>query len=615
MNFTSFTSFSIEANVLYVKSLIAEYINLDSPAIYEQASYILFAMLLVFLVIFWVYYQKTQVRKTDQTRVEDALALAEADKLEAQKSAQAKLSFLARMSHEIRTPMNGVFGMAEALSFTELDKEQTDLLDTLKGSAHNLLALLNDVLDFSKMDAGKMTLEQVPVHLSTLSNNIVSTFSHHDGNKHLNFITKIDKDLNDSYLTDPTRITQILNNLISNAVKFTHDGHIKIAIDLMERNHSEDNAYDTIRLSVEDTGIGIPKEKQALLFTPFVQADNDVTRKYGGTGLGLSICQEIVHAMGGDIKLKSTLGKGSLFYFYLTVKHAEPVVVEEEATNDRRKRPRTVQDSTEHRFDGLRVLIAEDNLINIKVICAQLSRLNIIADVAHDGAEALMMHDKIPYDIIISDCHMPVMDGFELAKQLKSRQHTKPLWVIAITADALNGSSDKCLAAGFDDYMAKPCPQIVITDRLNNAYREIMTMQKYEGKAPPTAEIQSMNHLEQYSLFDLNALLEINDQDAILSANIAELFIHTWKQDKVSLQSTVDDKNFDAIHALTHKLRGSVKYLCQVNIEKTAKKLQLLAQNQELQGVQQTSILLVEQFDALVKEIEHWLANNPGHTF
>ena len=608
MNFLLLTS---ESTVISVKSLLAKYTHLEAPIFFEYASYVLLSMLLVGVVIFAVYYRKFQARVTDQTKAENALLIAEADKLEAQKSAQAKLSFLARMSHEIRTPMNGVFGMAEALSFTALDNEQTDLLDTLKGSAHNLLALLNDVLDFSKMDAGKMTLEQVPVNLSTLSNNIIGTFSHHDENKHLNFITKIDSDLNQLYLSDPTRITQILNNLISNSVKFTHEGTIKIAIDLMERKHSEESVYDTVRLSVEDSGIGIDNEKQAILFTPFVQADNDVTRKYGGTGLGLSICQEIVHALGGHIKLKSTLGRGSLFYFYLTFKQAP--VAEEKV--ERRRRSLTVSDSTEDRFSELRVLIAEDNLINIKVLCAQLSRLNIVADVAQDGAEALMMHDKIPYDIIISDCHMPVMDGFELAKQLKSRRKEKALWVIAITADALNGSAEKCFAAGFDDYIAKPCPQKVITDKLNNAHRQVLSMQSTDYKTPPTAAIKSKKHCSQYTLFDLNALLEINDQDAILSANIAELFIHTWHQDKLSLQSAIQNKDFENVHALTHKLRGSVKYLCKDSIEKTAKELQILSQTKEVDGVKNTSKLLIKQFDLLIKEIEHWLANNPDHIF
>ncbi|GLX78227.1 hypothetical protein tinsulaeT_15670 [Thalassotalea insulae] len=437
---------------------------------YRQASYVFLTILLIALIVFWVYYRQLQVQKTAQKKIEHALALAESARKEAEKSAQAKVTFLTHMSHEIRTPMNGVLGMTEALNYTKLNSEQSELLETLEGSARHLLALLNDVLDFSKMEAGKLTLESMPVNLRLLSQNVIKSFQHIEKNNDIKLKLNIDSGITHSYFTDPTRLNQVLNNLMSNAIKFTDQGSITLSITKLANKSQADKHYDTIRISVSDTGIGIPPEKQKLLFTPFIQADSDTTRKFGGTGLGLSICQEIVIAMGGMIKIESQKNQGSNFYFDLTFKQAE-IKLE---TTDRRRSDRNTSAPADNRFADIRVLVAEDNLVNVKVLTAQLARLNIEADVAYDGEQALAMHQQAPYDIIISDCHMPKMDGFELAKAIR-KQPPQAVWLIAVTADALSGAAENCLAAGFDDYMAKPCPQEEITNKLNHAYRMLQT--------------------------------------------------------------------------------------------------------------------------------------------
>lgn len=555
-------------------------------------------LLLLCLLLFWLYYRKSLRRKTEQEKIERALKIAEAEKLAAEKSAQAKISFLARMSHEIRTPMNGVFGMAEALSFTSLDNNQQELLTTLKGSASNLLALLNDVLDFSKMDAGKLTLELVPVNFHQLSQNIINSFSHPEKGKSLLFNVRIDKNLTHSYFTDPTRLTQVFNNLVSNAVKFTQQGNITLAIALVDRKIVENITYDTLRLSVADTGIGIAKDNQALLFTPFIQADSEITRKYGGTGLGLSICQEIVHAMGGTINLESTQHIGSTFDFTLTFKQAG---LEKERV-DRRKSTRAVNCTTDDRFKLLRVLVAEDNLVNIMVLNAQLGRLNIKADVANDGAQALALHNKMPYDIIISDCHMPILDGFELAKKLSNNKNKNPLWLIAITADALSGSAEKCLAAGFDDYIAKPCPQETITNKLNRAYRQLQ-LQKDVNLLSPNAN--------NYLLFDLPALLKVNHSDIILASNIAQIFADTWQRDRLALQIALESNNFEALYALTHKIRGSVRYLCYSQLDSMAQQVENYALTKNESEVNNFTQPFIGQLEQLADEINHWLTHLP----
>jgi len=437
---------------------------------YRQASFVFFIILLIALITFWVYYRQLQARKIAQNKIEHALTVAESARLDAEKTAQAKISFLTRMSHEIRTPMNGVLGMTEALNFTSLDPEQTELLETLEGSARHLMALLNDVLDFSKMDAGKLTLESVPVNFHLLGKNVIKSFKHIEKQNNISLKLEIDDEITHSYFSDPTRLSQVLNNLISNAIKFTDEGFITLSIQRIKHHKTRRSAYDCIKVSVIDTGIGISKEQQERLFTPFIQADIETTRKFGGTGLGLSICQEIVIALGGKIKIESYENIGSKFYFELSFKQAGF----EQDKEDRRQNNRQITTSHDTRFEKIKVLIAEDNLVNVKVLTAQLSRLNITCDIANDGVEALSLYSENFHDIVISDCHMPNMDGFELTKAIRAIEQ-KPTWIIAVTADALSGAAEKCLASGFNDYMAKPCSQEEIANKMNHAYRQITT--------------------------------------------------------------------------------------------------------------------------------------------
>lgn len=438
-------------------------------SIYQKVSYVVGVFCLILILILAIYYRKIQTKEQLRKNIENELRIAEKARKVAEESAQEKLTFLARMSHEIRTPMNGVLGMAEALTYTELNTHQQELLGTLKSSAGNLLALLNDVLDFSKMGAGQLTLESVPVNFHQLSRNIINSFSQ-STSRELELSYKVADKITHNYLTDPTRISQVLNNLLSNAIKFTEKGEVILNIDLIESVKEHEQTIDTIRISIKDSGIGIPLKHQPSLFTPFKQADDTITRKYGGTGLGLSICQEIATAMNSNIQLDSTEDVGSLFYFDLSLVQSGV----ESDTEDRRKNKRVINPPNDNRFKDLRVLIAEDNIVNLKVLTAQLERLNISPAIAQNGQQALNMHNDLAYDIIISDCHMPILDGFELASSISKQEHEKPIWLIAITADALDDAAEKCLSAGFNDYMSKPCPQEVITNKLNNAYRQLM---------------------------------------------------------------------------------------------------------------------------------------------
>jgi two-component system sensor histidine kinase EvgS len=559
---------------------------------YRNVSYFFAAIMLFGLIIFWIYYRQLRVRNLAQQKIKHALAIAESAKKEAEKSAQEKITFLARMSHEIRTPMNGVLGMAEALAFTPLNKEQNDLLETLQGSATNLLALLNDVLDFSKMDAGKLTLESVPVNFHLLCKNITSGFNHIERYKSLNINLKIDTKITHSYLTDPTRLTQVLNNLLSNAIKFTEQGQIDLTVNVVESEIVNNKTYDTLQFDVKDTGMGIAKDKQAFLFTPFIQADDDITRKYGGTGLGLSICQEIITAMGSEIKIDSTLNQGSSFYFTLKFKQSNL----ESTTDNRRNHTRLINSTDDNRFKGLRVLIAEDNLVNVKVLNAQLERLNITADIAYDGKEALDLHEKEAYDIIISDCHMPNIDGFELAQTLTKKPQSKPLWLIAVTADALSGAAEKCTAAGFDDYMAKPCPQEEITNKLNNAYRQLLNKQQ-----------KSKSIKNSFNLFSLDTLLKNNEHDIELGKNVGRLFIASWLKEKEQWLSAIENNDHKRIQALAHKLKGSTRYFACDEITIKIIEVSQHAEAKNSDDIKVAATHLYQQLDILADEINTWL--------
>ncbi len=593
---------AIRLDDIYVKwnksAFVNQHTNQDEIAVtYQNAKFLLLITVLIFLSITWFNYQRRRVKKAEQRKIVHALSLAELAREKAEQSAQEKLTFLARMSHEIRTPMNGVLGMAESLSFTDLNNSQQELLTTLKGSARNLLALINDVLDFSKIEAGKLTLESVAANLHLIAKDVIKSISHISDENQTPINLEIDERITHSYFTDPTRLTQILNNLLSNAKKFTPNGYIKLAMYLLEETSVNNNTYHTINFSVTDSGIGIAKDKQALLFTPFIQADDDITRNFGGTGLGLSICQEIATAMGSKIELKSVENEGSTFSFNLKLKCAQ----EQAITDERRENTRMVNAEDDQRFQGIRVLVAEDNLVNIKVLSAQLARLNIVADIAYDGQQALDMHAEQPYDIVISDCHMPNIDGFELASRLSDIKHLKPLWLIAVTADALSGAAQMCLDAGFDDYMAKPCPQEQITNKLNHAYRQLQAM-----KSNNTVENTSSS---SYRLFEPQALLTTNGDDIELSRAIATIFITSWAQDKNNFKAALVALEYPNIQAVVHKVKGSVRYLCGQKLDTLAQSTELLAQSHEQQQMNLQAAELIMQIDQLVDEIQHWLSH------
>jgi PAS domain S-box-containing protein len=375
----------------------------------------------------------SEIKKTQETLFKAKIKADEANK--------SKSEFLANMSHEIRTPLNGVIGLNKLMLQTDLTEDQTEYAEMIRSSADSLLSLINDILDFSKIEAGKLEIESYEFALTDLINGVSSIFKTQVKKKNISLKTEIDEDIPTILIGDMARIRQVLINLVGNAVKFTHDGHIIISALL----HDENDESKIVKFSVRDTGIGIPPTKQELIFDSFAQADATTTRNFGGTGLGLSICRKLVWLMKGEMELFSRVNHGSTFWFVLPLGFNN---------NDSHVEGPTEAKEFIEKGKNLVVLLVEDNLINQKVAGRLLENHGFSVDVANNGREAVTMTEKKKYDLILMDLQMPVMDGLTATKEIRNRKIVTP--IIALTANAMQGDEEMCLAVGMDGYTTKP---------------------------------------------------------------------------------------------------------------------------------------------------------------
>ena len=361
-------------------------------------------------------------------------------------ASQAKSEFLANMSHELRTPMNGLLGMLDLALDGGASGEQKDQLETAQRCAYSLLALLNDILDLSKIEAGKMMLEKIPFDARAVVEDCVKSQAPKASQKKIDLRFEAEPGPSPNLLGDPLRVRQIVANLLSNAIKFTDRGSVRVTLEFSPCVEGRVNAT----IQVIDTGSGIPSDKLLTIFEKFTQADGSITRKYGGTGLGLAITRRLVEIHGGDVRVDSQVGKGSTFRVMLPCDVAPRVAVKVlPQQNDTRG-------ETPHPAPAARLLLVEDNLVNQKVVLAILRKKGFHIDVANDGREALTKLESAHYDLVLMDVQMPVLDGLEATRLIRREARWDRLPVVAMTAHAMNGDRERCLQAGMSAYISKP---------------------------------------------------------------------------------------------------------------------------------------------------------------
>ncbi|MFQ5514629.1 MAG: ATP-binding protein [Myxococcota bacterium] len=388
-------------------------------------------------------------------------------KTEAESSNLAKSHFLANMSHEIRTPMTAILGFTDEIleggDLVQIPPERLDALNAIKRNGHHLLQILNDILDLSKIEAGRLELEQVRFSPLQLTAEVCSLMRVSATQKGLMFITEYPTPLPETILGDPTRIRQILINLIGNAVKFTETGTVRLVTRLIQSD-----AEPCVEFEVIDSGIGMTREQIFHLFDPFTQADSSTTRRYGGTGLGLSICQRLIDMMGGAIDVESAPGRGSRFSVSLPVGSLDGIPLVENPTETESPQPATTDRATRGSLE-CRVLLAEDGPDNQRLIRRMLERMGARVEIAENGLEALERAldahaEGVPFDVILMDMQMPVLDGYGATRALRRAGYHEP--VIALTAHAMSSDRERCLQAGCDDFVTKPIDRQALFDTI-----------------------------------------------------------------------------------------------------------------------------------------------------
>ncbi|HLO43410.1 MAG TPA: ATP-binding protein [Leadbetterella sp.] len=495
----------------------------------------------------------TEIAEETQKRAENAMHIAE-------NAVKSKQQFLSNMSHEIRTPMNAIIGFTKVVLKTELTTKQREYLTAIKISGDALIVLINDILDLAKVDAGKMTFEEIPFKMASSINAMLHLFETKIQEKNLKLIVEYDKNIPAVLVGDSVRLHQIILNLVSNAVKFTSSGKITVHVQLI----SEDHEKVGIKFIISDTGIGIPNEKIKNIFDNFQQATSGTSRLYGGTGLGLAIVKQLVEKQGGQIDVKSELDLGSSFSFQLIFKK----------TNNQDVNLKTNQEH-ENELVGLKVLVVEDIELNQLLMKTLLEDFQFECDIVSNGRLAVQQLSKKTYDIVLMDLQMPEMNGFEATKYIRNILKLD-VPIMALTADVTTVDLEKCKTAGMNDYIAKPVDEKLL-------YAKIIDLVKRPSLLDEIIKTEEL--IVKARCIDLSYLLERTKSNPKLMADMIKLYLEQTPPLIEAMKLGFQNSDWKLLKSAVHKMIPSFSIMgIDNNFEDMAKKIQAYAAQQEISG-------------------------------